>query len=70
VDDGIYFNQKPDPSGRSFIQFLSFATGRVKPIATIKGAIDELSVSPDRRWVLYTQVSQGGTDLMLVENFR
>jgi len=29
-----------------------------------------LSVSPDEHWLLYTQIDQGGSDLMLVENFR
>jgi hypothetical protein len=30
-----------------------------------------IGVSPDRRWLLYTQLDgQPGSDLMLVENFR
>nr|MBA2647064.1 hypothetical protein [Pyrinomonadaceae bacterium] len=29
-----------------------------------------LSVSPDERWVLYTQYDRKGSDIMLVENFR
>jgi Tol biopolymer transport system component len=29
-----------------------------------------LSVSPDGRWILYTQVDQAGSDLILVDNFR
>jgi hypothetical protein len=70
VDEGIYFIPKPDPGGDLFIQFLNFATGRVKPIAAIKGHSDGLSVSPDRRWILYTQGAHAGSDLMLVENFR
>jgi len=31
---------------------------------------DQALPSPDRRWMLYTQVDQEGSDLMLVENFR
>lgn len=26
-------------------------------------------VSPDGRWLLYTQVDQSGSDIMLMENF-
>jgi hypothetical protein len=29
-----------------------------------------LAVSPDGRWILYTQFDQAGSELMLVENFR
>jgi hypothetical protein len=28
-----------------------------------------LAVSPDGRWLLYTQVDQSGSDIMPVENF-
>jgi hypothetical protein len=29
-----------------------------------------LSVSPDRKWILYSQIDERSSDLMLVENFR
>ena len=29
-----------------------------------------LAVSPDGRWLLFTQIDQSGRDLMLLENFR
>jgi len=28
-----------------------------------------LAISPDGRWILYSQLDQGGNDIMLVENF-
>jgi Tol biopolymer transport system component len=29
-----------------------------------------ISVSPDGRWILYTQIDRAGSYLVLVENFR
>jgi hypothetical protein len=65
---GIYFVSWPDVKT---VQFLRFATGKVTTIATIKRRAEwGLSVSPDERYVLYTQNDQIGSDLMLIENFR
>jgi hypothetical protein len=71
VDEGIYFIPRPDSADRYSIQFFHFVTKKTRSIATIESAIEYyLSVSPDRRWIIYSQVDQQGSDLMLVENFR
>jgi Tol biopolymer transport system component len=73
VDGGIYFvnvEVKLHPT----IEFFSFATGRVRQIAAMeKEAVlggPGFAISPDGRWILYTQVDQSGSDIILVENFR
>jgi hypothetical protein len=67
---GVYFISKPDEKDVSSIRFKDFATGSMRTIVPIKGRVSwGLSVSPDRRSFLYTQY-EGGSDLMLVENFR
>jgi hypothetical protein len=71
VKEGIYFISRPDSAGRYFLQFFNFATKRIRSITTIDGPVSEyLSVSPDGRSILYSQVDHEGSDLMLVENFR
>ena len=71
VNDGIYFIPEPGADGKYSIQFLSFATGKVKTVAPMSSCPDEgLSVSPDGRFLLFSQFDEGGSDLMLVENFR
>jgi Tol biopolymer transport system component len=59
----------------SSLQFLSLASGKISPIANFDRPITldangGIGVSPDRRWILYTQFEQAGSELMLVENFR
>jgi dipeptidyl aminopeptidase/acylaminoacyl peptidase len=70
---GIYFATAELPA-RPLIEFFSFATGKVTLVATIEKQIQAgfcgLAVSPDNRWVLYTQLDQRGSDIMLMENFR
>jgi len=70
--NGIYYAAKPDRNETPFF-FYDFAKGKTKRIATIQNEVDfGFSVSPDERWILYTQEVTGSerADLMLVENFR
>jgi len=73
VNDGVYFIPNLGTGGKFSICFLSFTTGRVKTVAQMSGTPGEgLSVSPDGRFVLFSQVEtiqEPNTDLMLVENF-
>ncbi|MCA1600195.1 MAG: serine/threonine-protein kinase, partial [Acidobacteria bacterium] len=73
VDRGIYFI-KPEPKPPATIEFFSFATRRVTRIASLEKESfawgSTLSISPDERWILYTQRDQSGSDIMLVENFQ
>jgi Tol biopolymer transport system component/tRNA A-37 threonylcarbamoyl transferase component Bud32 len=68
--EGIYFY---DASTKA-IEFSSLATHKVTQIA--KPGKDPvrfnsgLAVSPDGRWILYAQVDQSNSNIMLVENFR
>ena len=72
---GIYFF---DLSGstRPALRFYDFATGKETLLkefskeTRIDTADTALTVSPDGRWILYTQLDQSNSNLMLVENFR
>jgi Tol biopolymer transport system component len=71
VNDGIYFIPGPGADGKYSIQFLRFATGKVKTVVPIPGQLEiGLSVSPDGRSLLFSEIDEAGSDLMLVENFR
>jgi Tol biopolymer transport system component/predicted Ser/Thr protein kinase len=69
--DGIYFFRTPDKLGHSDICFYEFATGQTRKILTIQRPVGpHIAVSPDGRTILYLQLDEIGSDLMLVENFR
>jgi Tol biopolymer transport system component len=69
--DGIYFFAKPDEKGHSDLSIYEFGTGKTRKILTIERPVTwYVEVSPDGRTILYTQVDEVGSDLMLVENFR
>ncbi len=72
VKEGIYFT-KLDGS----LEFLEFGSLQSRAIAKLEGVgvvfglySLGLTISPDRRWILYTKVEKPQTDIMLVENFR
>lgn len=73
TDEGIYFVSVKDPA-HPLVEFFSFATGKVSQVSVLERPIHPnvrgLSVSPDKRWLLVTQVDRWGSDIMLVENFR
>ena len=73
VEDGIYYLDREEKSSPGLYWF-SFATGEVTRLATLPGQPRPwgggLAVSPDRRWILYTQIAYQGSDILLVENFR
>jgi len=71
VNEGIYFIPEPGADRKSSIQFLSFTTAKVKTVARMSGlSLEGLSVSPDGRSLLFSQLDEASCDLMLVENFR
>ena len=74
ADSGIYFVPTRKMPERSSIQFLQFATGSIRTIVSLERPLNweelgGLALSPDGRWILYTQFDQAGSELMLVENF-
>jgi len=76
VADGIYFIE-PGPLGYggwikgNSLKFFSFAKGTAEKVFDIKYLPQiGLSLSPNGRYVLFSQVDPFGVDLMLVENFR
>ena len=71
VKDGIYFIPEPGTDKKYSIQFLSFATGNKRSVTPIsRPPFSGFSVSPDGQSLLYAQLDEQGSDLMLVENFR
>ena len=54
------------------IYYLDFASGRTTELFVREGSASPLwlSVSPDERWILYTEVPLPESELRLVENFR
>ena len=69
--EGIYFIPRPDPGKGSSIHFLSFTTAKAAPVVTIEGWPDAgVTVSPDGRTLLFSQIDHQSSDLMLASRFR
>jgi hypothetical protein len=64
----VYFIAK---SARGLvIQFLNFQTHTVRTLAPVDPGYVGFSVSPDRKWILYTVSSPVSSQLTLVDHFR
>jgi Tol biopolymer transport system component len=68
--EGIYFFTAPDDKGSSELCFYEFASGKTRKNLKVERGLSGLAVSPDGRAILYSQLDDSGSDLMLVENFK
>jgi Tol biopolymer transport system component len=74
VENGIYFADQTGSTGSGAIFFYDFTSRKTrqvtrvdKPLAVTDSA---LAVSPDRKYILYTQIDQSGSDLNILEQPR
>jgi Tol biopolymer transport system component len=64
---GVYFIDEND----AHLKLFDSKTHAIKSIAPVPGPIgDEMSISPDERWMIYERTTYAGSELMLVEDFR
>ncbi len=73
TQEGIYFIPRPSLNGPGdyTVRFFSFSDEKIQTIARLeKFPFLGLTVSPDGWALLFSQIDQSGTDLMLTENFR
>jgi hypothetical protein len=67
VPGGIYFVPTSAPKS---IQYFDFASRQIRKVSELdKETGNGLSVSPDGRWILYTQ-GEATANIMLVDHFR
>jgi Tol biopolymer transport system component len=65
---GVYVARRE--SGHDSIQVHEFSTGRRRVILELSRPIASgLSLSPDERYLPYSQVDDDGSELMLADNF-
>jgi hypothetical protein len=60
------------PRSAHTIEFFDFVSGRTTEVLRQIGRSNyqHVAVSPDERWILYTESPEWQSELMLVENFR
>ena len=67
IPGGIYF--VPAEAPRS-VRYYDFTSKQIRPIFEVDSDFySGLSVSPDGRWILYSQESDVNSDIMLVDHF-
>jgi serine/threonine protein kinase/WD40 repeat protein len=66
---GIYYMTGPGEKRTSVLMFYDFTTGKSTTVLPIGEPEFGLDVSPDGRYLIYAQLDDPGSVLMLVENF-
>jgi eukaryotic-like serine/threonine-protein kinase len=71
VADGIYYIGRRSDEGYYPLEFFQFSSTASRLVTKIEGSADEgLSVSPDRKTILFAKSVSAGANLMMIENFR
>jgi hypothetical protein len=67
--NGIYFFREEAPRRVSLAKY-DFATQQTRTLATLDRRLSAgITVTRDEKWVIFSQLEDEGSDLMLVENF-
>lgn len=68
---GVYYLSTGDEQRGALIRFIGHAGGESKTLGNISRAPSAgLSLSPDGRFLLYSEYDQSAAEILLVENFR
>jgi Tol biopolymer transport system component len=67
---GIYYMTDADESGNCMLKLYDFATGATSTVLAMGRPEFGLDVSPDGRYLVYAQLDDPASGLMLIENFR
>ncbi|MBL8291664.1 MAG: PD40 domain-containing protein [Bryobacterales bacterium] len=71
LDDAVYFISDDQGFGRNALFLLQLGSGTVTRITNLADTfVGYLTITPDRRRILYTVAEEKGYDLVAVENFR
>ena len=71
TEEGIYYFAPSKPDGSTSLRLHSIATGKDMEIASINQVIaNGMTVSPDRKTILFSTFVRSGGNLMIVDNFR
>ncbi len=70
ASDSVFFATPSGPDSPAELKKLSLSTGRIASLYTLPKRIDlGLDLSPDHRYLLFSQLDYIGSDLMLVDGF-
>jgi Tol biopolymer transport system component/serine/threonine protein kinase len=73
AEHGLYYFARTEAAGVTSLRFLDVARGRSREVARLDVPVAPgagLTVSPDRKTILFTAFKPNNADLMLIENFR
>jgi hypothetical protein len=71
TSQGVYYGAPPHSGDERFIRFFSFSTAESRPVAVARHPFYlGMSVSPDANYILFDQIDEFESDLLLVKDFR